>query len=81
MPKPTRTARQLQALIQDRINAIPELAGQVTDVDIGGVVWAAGGTGGNWTVPVLRSRDTYSTSIARIIRQTQEQYDLEGPEG
>ncbi|HQS00776.1 MULTISPECIES: hypothetical protein [unclassified Polaromonas] len=77
MPKPSRTAKQLQALIQERIDAIPELQGQVTDVQIGGVVWSQGGTGGNWTVPVLRSRDVYRADIARIIRQVQDAYDLE----
>lgn len=77
MPKPSRTAKQLQALIQERIDAIPDLDGQVTDVQIGGVVWAPGGTGGNWTVPVLRSRDQYRADIARIIRQMQDTFDLE----
>lgn len=77
MTKPTRTAKQLQALIHERIQAIPELAGEVTDVDLGGVVWAAGGTGGNWTVPVLRSRDEYRADIARIIREVQAVYDLD----
>ncbi len=77
MTKPSRTAKQLQALLQERIQAIPELAGQTTDVDVGGVVWAPGGTGGNWTVPVLRGRDSYRADIARIIRQLQGEYDLE----
>lgn len=60
--------KQLQQLLQERIQAIPELAGQTTDIDIGGVVWAPGGTGGNWTVPVLRGRDAYHADIARIMR-------------
>ncbi len=77
MSKAGRTAKQLQRLLQERINAIPELAGQTTDVDIGGVVWAPGGTGGNWTVPALRGRDSYRADIARIIRQLQGEYDLE----
>lgn len=77
MKKPARTAKQLKQLLQERINAIPELAGQTTDVDICGVVWAPGGTGGNWTVPQLRSRDAYRADIARIIRQLQGEYDLE----
>lgn len=77
MPKPARTAKQLQALIRERIDAIPELEGQVTDVDLGGVVWAPGGTGGNWTVPQLRSKDAYRADIARIIRQVQTEYDLD----
>jgi hypothetical protein len=77
MGKPSRTAQQLQALLQERIAALPDLAGQVTDVDLGGVVWVAGGAGGNWTVPVLRSRDTYRADIARIIRQVQNEFNLE----
>lgn len=79
-PKPSRTAKQLQALLKERIDAIPDLEGQVTDVELGGVVWAPGGTGGNWTVPVLRGRDVYRTDIARIIRQLQDTYDLESLE-
>ncbi|MES1977572.1 MAG: hypothetical protein V4451_06015 [Pseudomonadota bacterium] len=77
MPKPTRTAAQLKELLLERFNDHPSLKGQVTDVHLGGVVWAAGGTGGNWTVPVLRSRDTYSVEVARIIRQVQQQFDLD----
>ncbi|MES2401839.1 MAG: hypothetical protein V4573_17745 [Pseudomonadota bacterium] len=81
MAKPSRTAKQLQVLIQERIDAIPDLAGQVTDVEMGGVVWAPGGAGGNWTVPVLRGRDQYRADIARIIRQLQDTFDLECLEG
>lgn len=77
MTKPSRTAKQLQGILQERIAALPGMEGQATDVDLGGVVWAAGDAGGNWTVPVLRSRDTYRADVARIIRQLQTEYDLD----
>lgn len=78
MPKPTRTAAQLKQLLIERIEAIPELRGQLTDVHSGGVVWVDPGEGGpNWTVPVLRDRGTHRADIARAIRQLQMQFDLE----
>lgn len=79
MPKPTRTAEQLHQLLIERIEAIPDLAGQVTDVHRGHVVGTGGdGEGGpNWTVPVLTDRGTHRADIARIIRTLQGQFDLE----
>lgn len=79
MPKSTRTAEQLQQLLLDRIEAIPDLRGQVTDVHRGRVVGTGGdGEGGpNWTVPVMTDRGTHRADIARIIRQLQGQFDLE----
>jgi hypothetical protein len=79
MSKPTRSATQLQALIQERLDAIPDLYGQRTDVQDGGVVWKDPGHEGgpNWTVRITRDTDTYRPDIARIIRQLQMQYDLE----
>jgi len=78
MPKPTRTAAQLQALIQERIDAIPELRGQVTDIQAGGIVWKQpSGRGANWTVKTVRSRETYRADVAGIIRQVQDAFDLE----
>lgn len=74
---PTLPARQLQQLFQERIAALPGIEG-LTDVDLGGVVWREASAGqANWTVPTLRSRDNYKTSIAQVIRQVQELYDLE----
>lgn len=43
MAEPTRTAKQLHQMLIERIEAIPDLAGQVTDVHRGQVV----GTGGD----------------------------------
>ena len=77
MPKPTRTAKQLQAILRERIDAIPELAGQPVDSDVVGVKWVPGGTGGNWTVPVLRNRDQHRVDVARVIRQVQAEFDLD----
>lgn len=79
MAKPTRTAKQLRELLLERIESIPDLAGQETDVHRGGVVGTGGdGEGGpNWTVPVLTDRGTHRADIARIIRDLQRQYDLE----
>lgn len=83
MPKPTRTAIQLQALIKAEIDKIPELQDdlggrQNTDVDTGGVVWREPVDGAaNWTVLTGRNVASYIPSIARIIRQMQERFDLE----
>lgn len=78
MPKPTRTAQELQALIRARIDQVPELRGLPSDVD-GGVRWIDNGCGPgpNWSVPQRTSRDRYSVTVARIIRELQQQFDLE----
>lgn len=79
MTKPTRSAKQLHQLLIERIEAIPELGGRVTDVHRGHVVGTGGDSesGPNWTVPVLTDRGTHRADIARIIRQLQGQYDLD----
>jgi len=79
MAKPTRTAEQLQALLIERIEGIPDLRGQVTDVHRGGVIWMDPGHEGgpNWTVRVVSDRSTHRSDIARIIRETQMKFDLE----
>lgn len=79
MAKSTRTAEQLRALLLTRVEAIPDLRGQETDVHSGGVIWMEpNGEGGpNWTVRVMTDRGTHRTDIARIVRQLQMQYDLE----
>ena len=79
MAKPTRSAKQLHQMLIERIEAIPDLAGQETDVHRGGVVGTGlgGDDGPSWTVPVLTDRDTHRPDIARIIRQLQMQFDLE----
>ncbi|WP_418145529.1 hypothetical protein ABL850_15830 [Variovorax paradoxus] len=78
MSKPTRTAEQLQRLLLERIEAIPDLRGQITDVHRGGVVGISAEEGGpNWTVRVVSDRGTHRADIARIIRQLQSQVDLE----
>lgn len=78
MPKASRTAKQLQQILAERIEALPGLAGELTDVHIGGVRWMDGGEGGpTWTVPILRDRDQHSAAVARVIRQAQMEFDLE----
>lgn len=79
MAKPSRSAKQLHQMLIERIEAIPDLQGQETDVHRGGVVGTGGGSDGtpNWTVPVLTDRTAHRGDIARIIRQLQEQFDLE----
>lgn len=53
--------------------------GQQTDVHGGGVVWMDPGEGGpNWTVPLLTARTMHRADIARIIRDVQMLFDLEG---
>ncbi|MGJ7555906.1 hypothetical protein ACSFBI_18055 [Variovorax sp. RB3P1] len=79
MPKPTRTAKQLRELLLERIEAIPDLRGQVTDLHRGGVVGTGlgGDDGPSWTIPVKTDRGTHRADIARIIRDVQMRYDLE----
>lgn len=79
MAKPTRTAKQLQQMLIERIEANPDLRGQVTDVHTGGVVGTGGdGEGGpNWTVRVVSDRGTHRADIGRYIRDLQMRYDLE----
>lgn len=79
MAKPTRTAEQLHQMVLERIEAIPDLQGQVTDVHRGGVVGTgvSGDDGPSWTVPVVSDRGTHRADIARIIRTLQAQFDLE----
>jgi hypothetical protein len=77
--RPTRSADELRKMLIERIEAIPALRGQITDVHRGGVVGiGSDGEGGpTWTVPVLTDRSTHRPDIARIIRQLQMQYDLD----
>ena len=77
--KPTRTAKQLKVLLLERIEAIPDLRGELTDVHRGSVVGTGfyGDDGPSWTVPVLTNRDAHRPDIARIIRTLQIQFDLE----
>lgn len=79
MAKPTRTAAQLHEMLVERIEAIPDLRDQLTDVHRGGVVGTgvSGDDGPSWTVPVVSDRDTHRADIARIIRTLQRQFDLE----
>lgn len=79
MAKPTRTAKQLHQMVLERIEAIADLRGQVTDVHRGGVVGTGleGDDGPSWTIPVKTDRGTHRADIARIIRELQTRYDLE----
>jgi hypothetical protein len=76
--KPTRTAKQLQQMLIMRIEALPGLKGQQTDVHRGGVIGMPSEEGGpNWTVRVVTDRGTHRADIARVIRTLQGQFDLE----
>ena len=78
MAKPTRTAEQLKAMLIARIEALPGLRGQQTDIHRGGVIGMPAEEGGpNLTVRVVSNRGTHRADIARIIRQLQQQFDLE----
>lgn len=79
MPKPTRTAKQLQQMLIQRIEALPGLRGQLTDVHRSGVVGTgvSGDDGPSWTVPVVTDRRMHRADIAQIIRTLQGQFDLE----
>lgn len=79
MSKPTRTAEELRKMVLERIEGIPDLKGQVTDVHRGAVVGTGvyGDDGPSWTIPVRTDRGTHRADIARVIRDLQRQYDLE----
>ncbi|UVH54716.1 hypothetical protein NWF24_17875 [Variovorax paradoxus] len=78
MPKPIRTAEQLKAMLIARIEALPGLRGQQTDIHRGGVIGMPSEDGGpNWTVRVVTDRGTHRADIAQLIRTLQGQFDLE----
>ncbi|MDQ0038931.1 hypothetical protein J2W30_006719 [Variovorax boronicumulans] len=78
MGKQGRTAKQLQQMLIQRIEALPGLRGQQTDVHRGGVVGMPSEEGGpNWTVRVVSDRGTHRADIAQIIRTLQMQFDLD----
>jgi len=78
MPRQSLSPRKLQALLIERIESLPGMAGQTTDVHRSGVRWVDGGEGGpNWYVPVGPQREGYRLDVARVIRQTQMEYDLD----
>ncbi|SFQ41171.1 hypothetical protein [Variovorax sp. 770b2] len=78
MRKQGRTAKQLQQMLIQRIEALPGLRGQQTDVHRGGVVGIRSEEGGpNWTVRVVSDRGTHRADIAQIIRTLQMQFDLD----
>jgi hypothetical protein len=76
--KPTRRAVELQALLIERIESVPELRGKLTDAHVGGVVWMEPIEGSaNWTVRIVTERALHRGDIARFIRELQLKYDLE----
>lgn len=76
--KPTRTSRQLREMLIERIEALPGMAGQITDVHTGGVRWVDAGPGEpNWYVPRGPQAHNYRLDIARVIRQAQMEFDLD----
>lgn len=78
MPRKSLSPRALQALLIERIEALPEMAGQRTDVHVHGIRWVDAGPGEpNWYVPVGAQRDDYRLDVARVIRQTQLEYDMD----
>lgn len=78
MAKRTRTAHQLQQILLERIEALPGMAGQVTDVHRAGVRWVDAGEGApNWTVPAVTDRGAYRSDVARVIAQAQMEFDLD----
>lgn len=78
MPKAARTARQLQTLLIERIEALPGMSGEITDVHRAGVRWVDAPPGApNWTVPTVTDRGAYRSDVARVIAQTQMEFDLD----
>lgn len=77
--KPTRAAKQLHQLLIERIEAISDLQGQTTDVHRGRVVGMGSHSEGspNWMVWAVTDRSTHRADIVPIIRQLQQQFDLE----
>lgn len=77
--KTTRTAKQLQQTLLERIEAIPDLRGQMTGIHHGGVIGIDPGDAGgaNWTVRSVSDVSGYRSDIARIVRELQMRFDLE----
>jgi len=63
----------------ERIEAIPDLQGQVTNVHSGCVVGVSSDSEGgpNWMAWAMTDRSSHRADIAQIVRQLQQQYDLE----
>lgn len=78
MSKPSLAASRLQSLLIERIEALPGMAGQVTDVHTRGVRWKDAEPGEpNWYVPSGGMREVYRKDVAQVIRQTQMEFDLD----
>ncbi|MDN4590225.1 hypothetical protein DBA29_17175 [Xenophilus aerolatus] len=78
MAKSTRTARQLREILIERIEALPGMAGQTTDVHTGGVRWVDADPGDpNWYVPRGPQAEDYRLDVARVIQQTRLEFDLD----
>lgn len=78
MPRPSLSPRKLHALLLERIEALPGMAGQVTDVHTLGVRWVDAEPGNpNWYVPTGAQRDDYRLDVARVIKQMQLEYDMD----
>ncbi|PIF77518.1 hypothetical protein CLU95_4693 [Variovorax sp. 54] len=71
MAKPSRTVERLQVLLIERLEAIPDPRGQVTDVHRGGVIWMGPGHEGglNRTVCVVSDRCARRSDITRIVHE------------
>jgi hypothetical protein len=76
--KPTRNTAQLKRLILQKIHAVPELRGRVTDVHIAGVRWKdpGEGDGPNWGVPTMGNASPFAAAIARAVAEVQAEFDL-----
>lgn len=77
--KPRRSADELRLMLMGRLREIPDLAGQITDIDRpGSIVWIDPVEyGHNWTVRSVTDRRAYRRDIARVVREMQLRYDLD----
>lgn len=78
MRKPTRSTRELQQILTLRLEALPGMIGKITDGQRLGLKRVRAPLGhANWTASEVSDQGAYRLDAARVIRQTQREFDLE----
>lgn len=78
MPKPTRSATELQRMLLERIEQLPGLAGAQTPLHGAGIVGVdSDGDVANWTVRTTVPPSSWRLDVARVIRQLQLEFDMD----
>ena len=79
MGKPTRSARELQRMLIERIEQLPGLAGAQTPLHAAGIVGVeSDGDAANWTVRTTVPPSGWRLDVARVVKQLQLEFDMDG---